>query len=436
MYGTEELLHDVTGRISRLVDSSVGDPVLRAEIGEFLEKGGLGQGTPLHRLFEFLADWSLARKPVAEIDIAIEVFHKSGTDPGDASVRVYIHRLRRKIEAYYEKLGAASENRLVIPRGEYRLALARNIPEVVEPLLKKGPSRRALFIGAGSAGAVVTAAGIGAGVALNGPWVRDTYRDVRRSPFWSALVERPRPILLVLGDYYIFGESDTPGSIDRMVREFDVNSRLDLDQFLMEHPDKVGRYVDLNLTYLPLGAALALTNLMPFLKEISQRGMLRTITASELAPEMLKSNHVVYVGYLSGLGRLENTVFSKSRFAVGETYPVGTKIYDQILDRETRRVYASQAGRPAENKVHHDYGYISIFDGPNGNRIVVLSGTRDVGVMQSADVATNPEALDGLSRSVRGAKSLEAVYEVEGLARMNLMGQLVISAARANLSAD
>ncbi len=417
------------------MDGSIGDLELRSEIDRFRENGGLALTTPLRRLFDFLAEWSLAEKPVGEIDIAIEVFRKSGADPGDASVRVYVHRLRKKLEDYYDKLGAAAPVRLVIPRGEYRLAVTANAL-AAEPEAPAGLSRRAMVIGAGSAAGVLAAGGAGALLATKGPWVNDPYRDVRRSQLWTSAVANPRQIYLVLGDYYIFGETDKNGGIARMVREFDVNSRLDLGQFLTDHPDKVGRYVDLDLTYLPLGAALGLTELLPFLKSIARGGVLHTVTASELEPDMLKSGHVVYVGYLSGLGKLENTVFTGSRFGVGEDFPAGTKVYDELLDRDTRLIYPSQAGRPADNRMHHDYGYIASFGGPNGNRIVVLAGTRDIGVMQSADVATNVAELKTLDAGLHGVRSFEAVYEVEGLGRMNMDGHLIVATPRPSSSTE
>ncbi|MEI7932750.1 MAG: helix-turn-helix domain-containing protein [Alphaproteobacteria bacterium] len=415
------------------MDASFDPSDLRAEIDRFRENGGLGPTTPLRRLFDFLAEWSLAQKPVAEIDIAIEVFRRSGSDPGDASVRVYVHRLRKKLDDYYNGLGPETPTRLTIPRGEYRLAVVAN--ESAAAVAPTGLSRRHLMWGGAAGGSLLAAAGAGAVIALKGPWNRDPYAAIKRSAVWAALVANPRPIYLVLGDYYIMGEANRPGELPtRMVREFDVNSRLDLQKHLDKHPEHVGRYVDLDLTYLPLSAALGLKNLLPFLHTLAPENAFNILAASEYQPDMLKSGHIVYVGDLGGLGALENTVFSGSRFTVAEDYPVGTKTYDWILDRQTSRIYPSGAGMPRENQVHNDFGYISSFAGLSGNRIVVLSGTRDVGVLHATDVATDPEALAVLNRAVKDAKSVEAVYAVEGIRRTVQMGALVIGVPRADIT--
>lgn len=404
-----------------------GDKVLIGEIARVADSDVLKPATPLRRLFEFLAERAKSGQGATEIDIAIEVFRKSGADPGDASVRVYIHRLRKKLDDFYAHDRDGGGQRLVIPRGEYRLALEdRGEGERTLPSRSPWLNPR-IFAAAAMAGALAAA------LVLASVWAsglrQDPFTKLERTPLWAELARDRRPILVVVGDYYIFGDRDQHGDIARMVREFDVNSPLDLEDFLMSHPEKRGEYVDLDLNYTPIGATLALNDLLPLLKDLARDGEVRMVTASELTPDMIKTSHVVYVGYLSGLGLLEDTVFTRSRFGVGQTY-------DEILDFDTRRLYVSQAGLPDGGRMHYDYGYISSFEGPNGNRILVLAGTRDIGVMQTAEAVTNPQTLNELSAAVKGSNSLEAVYEVEGLGRMNLSGRLILSDPRPDLAED
>ena len=58
---------------------------------------------------------------------------------------------------------------------------------------------------------------------------------------WQAFLDDDLPILLVIGDYYIFGETDAAGNVMRMVREFDINSRDDLARLQSEDPDKASQ---------------------------------------------------------------------------------------------------------------------------------------------------------------------------------------------------
>src|ERR1700710_2152626 len=85
--------------------------------------GILGRSELLLRLFNFLAQCSVAERTPKELEIALEGFGKRADfDVGqDAMVRVYILKLRRKLDDYYAGAGAAQPQRLVLPKGEYRL---------------------------------------------------------------------------------------------------------------------------------------------------------------------------------------------------------------------------------------------------------------------------------------------------------------------------
>ncbi|MGP2637003.1 hypothetical protein ACTVT4_13680, partial [Staphylococcus aureus] len=66
----------------------------------------------------------------------------------DASVRVYIYRLRKKLDEYYA-LRPPAESRLFIPRGEYRLALTSSNSAAASAQSRDDPRRS---LGAGGAG--------------------------------------------------------------------------------------------------------------------------------------------------------------------------------------------------------------------------------------------------------------------------------------------
>jgi hypothetical protein len=252
---------------------------------------------------------------------------------------------------------------------------------------------------------------------------------------WTSIVKGDAPTLLVLGDYYIFGEIDETAGIDRLVRQYSINSASDLDDWLMDNPKAMGKYRDLDLYYLPVGAAFALRSIVPVLSRGAgaSRGTsggdnVHVVMASDLTPEMLKRNNIVYLGYLSGLGVLRAPVFAGSRFQIGETY-------DDLVDGVSHRIYRSQQGGPSQGDANRrDYGYVAAFRGPSGNRIVVIAGARDTGLQQAAEALANPDALKALLKTVRDADSFEALYEGEGIGRSTLGGHLEIAAPRSKVN--
>jgi hypothetical protein len=381
---------------------------LHRQVERVRASGVLGRSQALARLFDYLADPARFGRTLSEADVAHEVFGRAAEASDDASVRVYIHRLRKKLEDFYEDAGKDEPERLVIPVGEYRLEVVEaSTAEALTPRRRFGPR----WIVAAVAVAVV--ANLLAWVLVERASPMHALAQVASEPLWAGL-GRDRPVLVVVGDYYIFGDTGYGDMPQRMVRDFDINSPADLDVYLMNNPELQGRYIDLDTYYTPVGATLALRQVMPLVVQAAgERNRVRVITASQLTPEMLKTNDIVYVGYLSGLRLLQEPVFARSRYRIGDTY-------DEIVDRQSGRTYVSGAGVAPGDHENRDYGYLAGFRGRMGNRVVVVAGARDIGVMQTAEVAADPKALERLKTA-----NPDALYAVEGVGRTNVSATLI-----------
>ena len=106
--------------------SPVGEQDTLREQAEALRASGfLGRPGLLLNLFNFLYGCSVSGRAPKEIEVALEAFGKDASFDvtQDALVRVYVHKLRRKLEEYYAGLGARAPARIVIPKGAYRLAV-------------------------------------------------------------------------------------------------------------------------------------------------------------------------------------------------------------------------------------------------------------------------------------------------------------------------
>jgi hypothetical protein len=138
-----------------------------------------------------------------------------------------------------------------------------------------------------------------------------------------------------------------------------------------------------------------------------------------MTPDLLTRADIVYVGYLSGMGMLRRFVFAGSRFAIGDTY-------DELIDRKSGHHYISQSsslwrGDPSAR----DYGYFSTFAGSNGNRVIVIAGTRDVALANTAEATAHPDSLDRLAKQAGDQRDFEALYEVYGMEGTNVDSKLL-----------
>ena len=101
-------------------------------------------------------------------------------------------------------------------------------------------------------------------------------------------------------------------------------------------------------------------------------------------------------------------MFERSRYQIGDTF-------DELVDRKSGQIFVSGAGQAPGDRENRDYGYLAAFRGQAGNLFVIVAGARDIGVMQTAELAADPQALARL-----GAAPTEALYAVEGVGRTNL----------------
>ncbi|HMA12279.1 MAG TPA: hypothetical protein VKO83_10355 [Steroidobacteraceae bacterium] len=398
-----------------------------AEVERVRQSGQLGRGTQMQRLFEFLVACQGQGRVPKELEVAVDGFGRAADFDvaQDATVRVTVHKLRRRLEDFYREEGAAAPYRLVLPRGEYRLALevagSAAMPAADEPRASRRLRDRAAWF----AIAVLALTSVALAAALlRRPDVDARVARVRESPLWAPLLDDGLPIQLVLGDYYIFGETDGKGTVRRLIRDFEVNSQQDLEQRFIADPQLAARYADLKLGYLPTSSAQALREVLPV---VTAAGKHVTLTlASELDPSSVKSTHVIYIGYLSALGMLEEMVFGGSRYAFGGSY-------DEIIDGETGRLWVSDAGEPHSGTERYtDYAYVAAITGPGDVRHLVIAGTRDTGLMQAAENLAAPDALQDLARGKVPWGNFEALYEVHGVNGVNVESRLIgVNATRA-----
>jgi hypothetical protein len=383
------------------------------EVVRVRDSGLLGHSGRLRDLFDFLAERGPEGEPATQADIAETVFGQRQAEADDATARVYIHRLRKRLEQFYADRGDGN-GRLVIPAGAYALRFERGDASLPVPLPRR-PSRRWLVPAAALLALVVTFF-IG----------RDLAGDAGApevNAIWRPFVESNRPILVVVGDYYIFGEIDpTHPERNRLIRDFEINSPTDLARAQEANPARYGASEDMGLNYLPVSSANALRALAPVLAQAKKPASV--IAASQLSSDAFRTHNVIYVGLFSGMGLLQDVNFADSHFAIGETF-------DELVDMESGRRYTSgEALSLATRRYYQDYGYVARFHQPGGALVAVLAGERDTGLRGVAPLAVTGKLPDKLAALAADGKSFEAVYQITGQQGADLGEKLVDARGR------
>ena len=379
--------------------------------------GALGESGRLLELFAFLAARGEEAVPATQAEIAEAVFGQTETSVDDATVRVYIHRLRKRLEEHYAADGDAGRAQLTIPAGAYALRLRRGADE--ESTLERRRMRRFQLPLPALVGVVA--------VLIAGAFVLGRGFAPAEAPpanaLWRPFIESDRPIVLVVGDYYLFGEIDPiRPEQSRLIRDFRVDSPMDLLLMQEAEPERYGNAEDVGLTYLPLSTAYGLRHIVPILARGGRT--VRVVAASELDPEMLRGANVVYIGLIGAMGLLEETTFDGSGFEIGETY-------DELIDRASRQSYTSEEARRLALPVfYRDYGYVARFRAPGGSLIAVIASERETALRGLAPVVASNELPSEFAGLARGDDGFEALFQITGQQGADMSERLLVARVR------
>ena len=416
-----------------LIDANPVHDALEIHAAKIRASGILARSAHLHSLFEYLYRCHISGKTPKELEIAIEgMGRKESFDvTQDAVVRVYIHKLRRKLDDFYAQQGGDLSQRLQLPKGEYRLVLVtrESIPADENPTssTNRFPSvqnehvnnslNQARKINLLLIGIVLALLLINLLLVLQGRAPISEQASLRNEALWKPLFADDRPILLVVGDYFIFAESDTSGNVARLVRDFELNSPVELSNHLQLNPEQAEYKFDIGLSYLPTSAAYSLNKISPIINASDKT--VQVIVASQLTADALRNSHIVYIGHLSGLGLLADAVFDASSFSIGNSG------YDELVEKGTGKTYISSSGIPGEytNKGNH-LAYLAAFNGPTNNRIIAIAGFRDAGLVELTDSITHETSLAELSAQ-SPQTNFEAIYQTSGFGQATTPAKII-----------
>lgn len=385
----------------------------------FREKLGSARSDTMLRLFDYLLAASLRGHSPKEIEIFHSVFCRGDEQHRlqDSSVRTYVHRLRHKLDQFY---GSYSDPRIVIPKGEYRLNLVHKAADsstgqsLKWPLGPASLSRQGKRSWARLALAVLAAACLtGATLWASGaPQSGSASAQAADSFLWKPLGQGTRRTVVVIGDYYLIGKSVDGRQVTHLLRDFSINSRDDLEQYLMNYPEDGGRYMDVDLSYYPVGVGAALASVLPVVGALGPQrdgAAAETMPLSRFNTDEIGKSHIVYIGLFSGLGILRNPLFRASGYSFGRSY-------EELVDRKSGKTYVSSRSLfDGRNSTQTDFGYIASIPGPRGNRILVVAGTRDVAAIAMAQVVADTSQIAAIESRVRGAENFEALYEIHSI---------------------
>ncbi len=403
--------------------SNIQPEELQALVQRIINSGVLGRSRTYAEILTYLAECVINGNNPKEMAIAIDVLGRDADfDVGkDSIVRVHIYHLRNKLKAYFDKYGKQEKYLLDIPKGQYILTAipVDEVPAEAKGLTGRPLKREAATQWLAAVAIMLLVLNLFFQFDQNEPQAESTSAFTTLSP-WKNMFDDEAPILILIGDYYIFGELNERGDVIRMIREFDVNSPEELT-FLQEMGVAgTEKYFDLNLNYIPSSTAYAVTQIMKILLQGVNPDRINIKMISEYTTADLANSHIVYLGYLSGLNSLYNLMFAGSGLTIGSTY-------DELSNLETGEYYVSSSGLSGADS-YKDYSMLATFPSSNGHQVTMVAGMRDESLINIAQQVGNETVLTNIQSSLSSSaseNSFEALFEVVGFDNTNFNSELV-----------
>lgn len=370
----------------------------------------------LLRLFDYLLQQSIAGRRPKESEIANELFGDDAMACGSqgSRVRVAVSRLRKKLDLHYRSRPGV---RLEIPPGEYGLVVSPG-PESAVPTDRS--DRRKRFK---PSWAVILAIFLLANIALAWWHLQNSKSHAvtaGRPKLWEPLLDNGHPIALTIGDYFMFAKSGRTQSQEEIVQDFAVSTTDDFYQSVSQSRSDSKKWDNRDLYAVSPDILVAADDIWAFVK----RRLGRTVTASELNPDDMKSSNILYLGSIGTLPLLLRTpLFEASRFRCATNCR-------ELIDMPSGRHFASDSPYLLPDGVvpRRDYGYIASVPGPAGNQILIVAGTGDAAVRQMARIVVSRDELKILADKLpAGYRSFEALYYVRTMFNLSYASSLLIA---------
>ncbi len=415
---------------------------MKGALERVLASEQLGKSETSRRLLGYLVGRALRNDAPKETEIALDVFGKGATFNGsdDSVVRVSVRTLRQKLTEYYAGPAGAEELHFEIPKGGYRLvfvpsavvappvsatstASSSDTPSSPAPATASASDTRwpraARWLA--TAALAILVVSVAANVyqwKAGTPAANPQIEQVRGSQVWADVAASRRPLTIVLGDLFMYTQTDPVTGRTITVRDTGINTSEELRAFLASNPSYAAERGQRYVTMIQKSAAIGMASILPL---VNREGRSIDVTVGDdVREDAIRHNDVIYIGPLARTGPLAGYYQLRSRYRFN---PLDSSITDTATGKVLKP--AGELGSQ-----HTDYALAAKFLGPGGNHILIFtSGARNAGLLQIVRTMTSPEGIAAfeskLNAQASGAEEFEALLTVTGFKTTDLAAEVL-----------
>jgi hypothetical protein len=361
-------------------------------------------------LLEYLYKCYVTDKVPTEFDIAADVFYKDKDfNPAeDTTVRVYIYRLRKKLDDYYESTGKHDSIAIQIQKGTYHIEFIKRSELNKRKILEfKQYLYYALVIFLLLVITFLTIEFFSLQNKLNKDDVVHENKLV-----WSDFINNGLPTLYCVGSLYAYYYYMEQFDRSWLVRDDAINNEMELNAFTEKyHLDKNNISVP-DWKIIPKSAALHFGRLLPiFHNNVDDLTLMPT---DELKWSDIEDNNIIYIGHFHNLNIL-NTIFpNKHIYPQVQNINHGNKTYSiRVKTAEIDTLYPIVLSVNKSRMLETDYVVVSKVPGPRNNVILFICSFSSMGRLKLVETLTSAEMITELEQTVlKEKKKLPKYFEM------------------------
>lgn len=355
-------------------------------------------------LLKFLVQSHVNSIPVKEYTIGVEIF-KKGKDfnpANDPCVRIYMHRLRKKIKSYYESEGKTDRIILTIPKGHYEVKFQQR-SFIKRKLLQRFSPLHLIIIG------------IIAALIIINIFTHIYYQSLQKNhltmdkpipkddPIWAHFFSNQLPTTIVIGDHFQFWEFDEEIKKSRTIIDYGINNINAFEQFSKQFSNRI-----MNKERhggLPVNSVWNIYDIMHVLYSFNQQAGIELSSlfmATQFDMKNIIDRNIIYIGGFRNL-REFSTILAK--LPIEYRYTDTFKGIITVREPETDSLITF-AGKKLDNQYHRDIGLIAKLGGSNNENYLFLIGFAFPSQIETIRLLSRSELLSNLYPQVQFNTSL------------------------------
>jgi len=405
-------------------------PDQQAFLNKILSDPIFAKSETYNKILKYLVKCSKQNKIPNEIEIATNVLGKDKTfDPSeDTLVRVYIYKLRKKLEEYYNQAGKNDKIRLTIPKGHYHVVFKSISAE--KKIQKSRPSisfKRLLF-----------ASFILSLILLNiYQWNNKAIQQrldnkvadhINLDNFlWGDFLSSKLPTIITFGNLFTFYEYRKNLDRIRLVRDDMINTNDELEQFISFHSLNPDEYSIPDWEIVPKSSIWNLFRLQPLFTNRKKDFKLRT--TNEIEWSDIKNYNLVYIGHFHNLNIL-NEIYPSLHFKHIETrHRLNDFRYIKVRDQKIDTTYTFIDSGLNLKKFVTDYVILSKVPGPQNNVFLFIISFHQTGRIEVVKKITDNTLLEQLKEKIIAINNsipdyFEMLLEVKGFEQTAMVTEI------------